>query len=109
MLDLTTDAFLNALRYFIALRGAVRQIQSDLGTNFVGGKNQLEKGVIELDENRVARFLAEKQCDFIMNVAKASHVSGVWERQISTIRSVMSIVLASAAGRLDDAMLRTFL
>ena len=37
--DLTTDAFLNALRCFIAIRGPVRQIRSDQGTNFLGGKN----------------------------------------------------------------------
>ena len=63
----------------------------------------------ELDEDRVARFMAEKQCDFVMNVPEASHRGSVWERQIRTVRSVMSTVLASAAGRLDDAMLRTFL
>lgn len=107
--DLTTDAFLNALRCFIALRGAVRQIRSDQGTNVVRGKNQLEKGMTELDEDRVARFLVEKQCDFVMNVPEASHRGGVWERQIRTVKSVMSTVLASAAGRLNDAMLRTFL
>ena len=36
--DLTTDAFINGLRCFIAIRGAVRQIKSDQGTNFVGSK-----------------------------------------------------------------------
>ena len=54
-------------------------------------------------------FLADKQSDFMMNVSEASHMGGVWERQIRTVRSVMSTVLASATGRLDDAMFRTFL
>lgn len=33
--DLSTDAFINALRCFISLRGAVRQLHCDHGTNFV--------------------------------------------------------------------------
>ena len=63
----------------------------------------------ELDEDRVVRFLTEKKLDFLLNVPKTSHMGSVWERQIRTIRSVMSTVLALAAGRLDDAMLRSFL
>lgn len=43
-----------------------------------------------------------------MNVPDASHMGGVWERQIRTIRSVLSWVLYQSAGRLDDASLRTF-
>ncbi|XP_025755466.1 uncharacterized protein LOC109196819 [Oreochromis niloticus] len=39
--DLTTDGFINGLRCFIALRGSVRQIKCDRGTNFVGAKNEL--------------------------------------------------------------------
>lgn len=106
--DLTTDSFLNALRCFIAIRGAVRQIRSDQGTNFVGAKNELEKGLMDLDKERISTYLARKQCDFHMNVPEASHMGGVWERQIRTVRSVMSSVLAQATGRLDDTSLRTF-
>ena len=105
MLDLTTDAFLNALRYFVVLNGAVKQIRSDQGTHFV----QLEKGTTEWDEHRVARFLTEKQCEFIMNVPKTSHIGNVRERQIRKVRNGMSTVLALAAGRLNDVTLRTFL
>ena len=36
-------------------------------------------------------------------------MGGGWEHQRRTVRSVISTVLASAAGRLDNAMLRTFL
>ena len=105
ILNLTNDAFLNALRCFIVVKGAVRQIRSDQGTKFVGGQNHLQESVTELDENRVARLLVEKQCDFIINIPEASHMGGVWERQIRTVRSVMSTVLASVAERVDDAML----
>nr|XP_029136991.1 uncharacterized protein LOC114921292 [Labrus bergylta] len=106
--DLTTDAFINALRCFIAIRGAVRQIRSDQGTNFVGAKNELEKSLLKLDKERISTYLAQNQCDFLMNVPEASHRGGVWERQIRTVRSVMRSVLAQVTGRLDDSSLRTF-
>ncbi|XP_041789702.1 uncharacterized protein LOC121604290 [Chelmon rostratus] len=108
LVDLTTDAFINALRCFIAIRGAVRQIRCDRGTNFVGAKNEFEKGLLELDEEKISTYLATNQCDFQMNIPEASHRGGVWERQIRTVRSVMSSVLAQATGRLDDTSLRTF-
>ncbi len=36
--DLSTDAFLNTLRCFIAIRGNISQLHSDQGTNFIGSK-----------------------------------------------------------------------
>lgn len=106
--DMSTDAFINGLRCFIAIRGAVRQIKSDQGSNFMGAKNELKKALKEVDEDRLATFLAEKQCDFIMNAPDSSHVGGVWERQIRTVRSVLSSTLSLSSGRLDDASLRVF-
>ena len=41
--DLTTDAFLNALRTLVAIRGPARQIRCDNGTNLVGAAAELAK------------------------------------------------------------------
>ena len=106
--DLSTDTFINGLRCFIALRGAVRQIKCDQGTNFMGAKNELNAALQELDMNRLNTFLTEKQCDFVMNAPHASHAGGVWERQIRTVRSVLNATLLLSPGRLNDASLRTF-
>lgn len=106
--DLTTDSFINALPCFIAIHGAVREIRSDQGTNCVGAKNEVARALKEVDKDRLTAYLSGKQCDFIMNVPDASHMGGVWERQIRSIRSVLSWVLSKSVGRLDDASLRTF-
>lgn len=74
----------------------MRQIRSDQGTNFVGAKNELKKGLKDRDQERISTYLASKQCDFLMNVPEASHMEGMWERQIRTVRSVMNAVLAQA-------------
>lgn len=62
-----------------------------------------------MDDKRLTTFLAEKQCDFIMNAPHSSHAGGVWERQIRTVRNVLHATLSLSSGRLDDAFLRTFL
>lgn len=107
--DLSTDAFINGLRCFIALRGSVRHIKCDQGTNFIGAKNELNTALKEMDAERLTTFLAENQCDFVLNAPHASHAGGVWERQIRTIRNVLNSTLSLSSGRLDDASLRTFL
>ncbi|KAI5616973.1 hypothetical protein C0J50_23462, partial [Silurus asotus] len=76
--------------------------------NFVGAKNELSRALKEVDKDRLTAYLAQKQCDFTMNVPDASHMGGIWERQIRNVRSVLSWVLSQSAGRLDDASLRTF-
>ncbi|KAL0154219.1 hypothetical protein M9458_050473 [Cirrhinus mrigala] len=106
--DMTADAFINALRCFIAIRGAVRQIRSDQGTNFVGAKSELKNALKEMSKETVAAYLATQQCDLRLNAPSSSHAGGIWERQIRTVKSVMSSVLAQSAGRLNDASLRTF-
>ncbi|KAL4230450.1 hypothetical protein ACF0H5_010832 [Mactra antiquata] len=103
--DMSTDSFINSLRCFIAIRGAVRQLRSDQGSNFIGAKNEFLKGRVDTD--KLTSFLAEKQCDFLLNVPDASHTGGVWERQIRTVRDVLNSILGNFPGRLDDLSLRT--
>lgn len=105
--DMSTDTFINALRCFIAVRSAVRQIQCDQGTNFVGAKNEFKTALQELDTQRLSTFLSQNQCDFVMNAPHSSHAGGVWERQIKTVKSVLSSTLSLCQGRLNDASLRT--
>ena len=40
--SLDTSSFINALRRFISLRGPVKHIRSDRGTNFVGACKELK-------------------------------------------------------------------
>lgn len=83
--DMSTDAFINALRCFISLRGAVCQLRCDQGTNFVGAKNEFKEALKQCDTEASKAFLADKQCEFIFSAPSASHAGGVWERQIQTI------------------------
>lgn len=86
--DLSSDAFINALRCLIAIHGNVRPFHSDQGTNYVGAKNELAELMKELDPERVKKF---KGCTFVMSPPASSHMSGVWEWQIRSVRNVFGI------------------
>ena len=70
------------------------EVKCDQGTNFVGAKNELRVALQELDVERLANFLVEKQCDFVFNTPHASHAGGVWERQIRTVKNVLNSTLS---------------
>lgn len=103
--DMTSDAFINSLRTLIAIRGNVRQLWSDQGTNFVGARREFLESVKEMDQEN----LKQLGCEFVMNPASASHMGGAWERQIRTIRSVLTSILDHSSKRLDISSLRTYL
>jgi hypothetical protein len=92
--DLSTSAFINGIRNVIAIRGPIKEIRCDRGTNFVGAISDIsQKGILE----------------FKVNPPSASHMGGVWERMIRTARNVLKGMLRSYGGRLDTSGLRTLL
>lgn len=108
--SLDTDSFINALRRFISRRGPVRQLRGDQGINFVGAPKELAQALSEMDQERIKAKLLQEQCDwfsFKMNVPAASHMGGVRERQIRTVRSVLSSLLNNNGRQLDNETLKT--
>lgn len=105
--DMTTSSFILALRNIISLRGNVKKIYCDRGTNFIGASREFKKAFKELDPSEVERFLAEKSCEFHFSPANASHMGGVWERQIRTARRVLGGLLKSGKEKLTPTSLRT--
>ncbi|XP_068716916.1 uncharacterized protein [Montipora capricornis] len=102
--SLTADSFINAYRRFVGRRGPVCQIRSDQGTNFVGAKNKLQQALSERDNEKVRQELLKRNCDWVlykMNVPHASHVKGVWERQIRTVRSILAALLSHHESQLQ--------
>ena len=109
---LETDSFINVLRCFLARRGPVRDLRCDQGTNLVGARNELSEAVKEMDQDKVREFLVNKECDWIefqTNVPSASHMGGIWERQIRTVRNVLNALLDDHGTQLDEESLRTFM
>lgn len=88
--DLTSDAFLAALRRFIARRGFCSNIYSDNGTNFVGANNDLRelRELLKSDDHRekVQSFLAEKQIEWHFIPPQAPHFGGLWEAAVKSFK-----------------------
>jgi hypothetical protein len=88
--SLTTEAFIAALRRFIARRGKPRTISSDNGTNFQGAANQLHKVYKMLHSSsemaRVQDFLAKEGCDWKFIPPHAPHFLGLWEAAVKSMK-----------------------
>lgn len=103
--SLETDTFLNALQRFIARRGKPQLIRLDNGTNFVGAKAELAKAVKSWNQASINEYLLQREIKWIFNPPGASHMGGVWERQIRTVRAVLTALLQQQ--RVDDDTLHT--
>ena len=107
--SLSTDSFINAFRRFVSIRGTVSLLRSDCGTNFIGCERELRFELDKIDNEKVKVHLARESCEFKFNVPTASHAGGVWERQIRSVRRVMSSLLKDVGTQFDEECLQTFL
>ncbi|XP_028410555.1 uncharacterized protein LOC114533252 [Dendronephthya gigantea] len=108
--SMDTSSFINALRRFMAIRGPVRLIRSDRGTNFVGARNEFEAALKEMDRNIIESYLTSQGCTWEFNPPHASHMGGAWERMIGVCRRILdSVLLTSQITHLTHEVLSTFL
>ncbi|XP_033314590.1 uncharacterized protein LOC117213346, partial [Bombus bifarius] len=81
--DLTSEAFIAALRRFIARQGYCSTIHSDNGTNFRGASNELRElhDLLQSDDHKekVTAFLADKQIEWRFIPPHSPHFGGLWE------------------------------
>ena len=104
------DSFILAIRRFVARRGNIRSIQCDNVSNVIGAEKELEKWMNEMDNKRIGDFLLEKRADWIVwkkNPPMASHMGGVWERQIRSARTILSSLIRTHSMSLDEESLST--
>ncbi|XP_061923644.1 uncharacterized protein LOC133663290 [Entelurus aequoreus] len=86
--SLDTSSFVNAFRRFLAVRGPVKSIRSDRGTNFVSACKEL-KIPSNLDNTAVQTYLKDHGCTWTFNPPHASHFGGSWERMIGLARKIL--------------------
>ena len=88
--DLTTEAFIAALRRFIARRGYPSLIWSDHGSNFVGAKRELKELHDFLHSQRVqgtiSEFCNSKNIEWRYIPERVPHFGGLWESAVKARR-----------------------
>lgn len=98
--DLTTNAFLNALKRFIARRGKPSNIYSDNGTNFTGANNELRALATIIQDKahqqKMINFSAEIQIQWHFIPPYSPHMGGIWEAGIKSAKAHLKRVLGNA-------------
>ncbi|XP_028517549.1 uncharacterized protein LOC110247780 [Exaiptasia diaphana] len=103
--SLDTDSFINAYRRFANTRGNPSVVYSDNGTNLRAGEREIHKAIQEWNQDKINQTLSQKNVQWYFNPPKASHMGGVWERVIRSIRKIMRAILGSKV--VTDEVLRT--
>ena len=95
--ELSTPAFIAALRRFIARRGKPKDIYSDNGKNFVGANAIFDefKKFIQSREllGKVAEFTASEFIEWHMIPAFSPHMGGLWEAGVKSVKTHLRTVL----------------
>ena len=90
---LDTDSFINSLYRFMARRGEPRLVRSDNGTNFVGAERELRKEMETWNQKRIQEAMSQRGIRWLFNPPAASHMGGVWERQIRSVRRILFSIM----------------
>lgn len=109
--SLSSDSLILALRRFQSIRGPIKSLTCDCGTNFVGACTIIQSELKKIVDPKVKKFLIENGANFEwrFNPPHASHFGGAFERMIRTCRAVLISVLDEFSGQLSDEIFRTVL
>ena len=104
--SMDASSFINALIRFAARRTWPQKLRSDNGTNFVGARKELKAEMAKWnDDSRFQNAVLRRGVEWQFNPPAASHMGGVWERMIRTVRSSLDVLLKGQV--LDDERLST--
>ena len=82
----------NALRRFISIRGSPEHIRSDRGTNFTTADKELREAIEGWNQQKLNRFCGQKEIGWVFNHPSASHMGGIWEWKIRSVRRILSAI-----------------
>nr|XP_023686101.1 uncharacterized protein LOC111853447 [Paramormyrops kingsleyae] len=110
MESMEASSFINALRRFLSIRGPVKQLRSDCGTNFLGACKELGIDSRQCDNQIIQDFLSDNGCTWVFNPPHASHMGGSWERMIGVTKRILdSMLMGITHQKLTHEVLTTFL
>lgn len=86
--DLTSGAFIAALRRLMARRGKCTKVYSDNGTNFIGAQRELATYISRIDSK-----LANEGIEWHFNPPLAPHFGGLWESAVKSMKHHLNRVM----------------
>lgn len=95
--DLTTEAFLACLKWFIARRGNPATIYSDNGRNFIGAKNETREAFNLLKRKEtmdtVHHYTTPRCIDWVNIPGRAPHFGGLREAAMKSLKTLLKKVI----------------
>lgn len=107
--SLDTDSFINALRRFMCRRGNVKSVVSDNGTNLKAGERELRESINSWNQTKLENWLKQRTIIWKFNPPSASHFGGVFEREIRSVRKILSTLFSQQIIRCNDEDFSTIL
>ncbi|XP_073237109.1 uncharacterized protein [Porites lutea] len=113
--SLETDSFIQALRRFISNRGYPKEIWSDNATNLAGAEKEIRQSLRDWNQDELNERLRKDEISCYLwpriewkcQPPTASHMSGIWERLIRSVRKTMNAVLGDPNAFVGLETLRT--
>ncbi|XP_076660445.1 uncharacterized protein LOC143363797 [Halictus rubicundus] len=98
--DLTTEAFLAALRRFFSRRGRASDIYSDNATNFVGANKEIRELYSFLSDKTnnqaIVESLANQSITWHFIPPRSPHFGGIWEAAVKSLKHHLGRVMGEA-------------
>lgn len=98
--DLSSDAFIAALKRLVGRRGVPSKIYCDNATNFVGADKKLKEFSAKFQDpamiSAVKSYCAGRFIEFAFIPPRAPHFGGLWEAAVKTAKSHMYRTLSTA-------------
>ena len=91
--DLSTDAFILALRRFISRRGKVNTMRSDNGIYFVGASKELKQATKNIDQSTVNKHLAGKGIKWKINPPVSTWMGSIWESLVKSVKRSLKVII----------------
>ena len=105
---LNTDSFLAAFSRFTARRGTPSLVYSDNGTNLTAAEKELREMIDGLDKDKIND--KHKAIGWKFIPPGASHMAGVWERLVRSVKTILQGLLEKETKKLlSDEGLYTLL
>ncbi|XP_071643026.1 uncharacterized protein [Temnothorax longispinosus] len=92
--DMTTAAFIGALKRFISRRGKVVNMYSDNGLNFRGADNEMQDLFQSPDLQHAA---AEERLNWHFIPPRAPHFGGLWEAAVRSMKQQLTKTIEDAS------------
>ncbi|GFY02163.1 integrase catalytic domain-containing protein [Trichonephila clavipes] len=88
--DLTSQAFIAALKRLMARRGKCAKLFSDNGKNFVGASNEIKKllEIVRKPDEKLANYLAAEGIEWKCIPARSPNFGGLWEAAIKSFITI---------------------